>query len=267
MPVPEPVTARAPQPSSESALGASSPPRSLRPPRDRTDARSGGASGAGASVAEAGALPAKQQRSRETRDRLLAAGRTLIESGGFEGTAVADIARVAGCSVGAFYFRFRDKDAFVVCVVEAAMAEVVAALRAQVAAGGLLGATRDETVAACVAHYADFARAHAGLLRALHRRTGQDRSAWQPARTVATELITTYVARIAQAAGRPGDRALLRSATVGFQIVSGALVNAMLNDPPLLGLDSPELGYWLTGTVVHCLDTPAPRDPSVASRR
>ncbi len=218
----------------------------------------GGSSGAAAAVAEAGALPAKQRRSRETRDRLLAAGRSLIEAGGFEGTSVADIARVAGCSVGAFYFRFRDKDAFVVCVVEAAMAEAVAALRAQVAAGGLLGPTRDETVAACVAHYAAFVREHAGLLRALHRRTGQDRGAWQPARTVATELITTYVTRIALAAGRPGDRALLRGATIGFQIVSGALVNAMLNDPPLLGLDSPELGYWLTGTVAHCLDTPAP---------
>lgn len=213
---------------------------------------------AAAAVAEAGALPAKQQRSRETRDRLLAAGRALIEAGGFEGTAVADIARVAGCSVGAFYFRFRDKDAFAVCVVDAAMAEAVDALRALVAAGGLTGTDRDTTVAACVQHYVAFIRRHAGLLRALHRRAGQDRGAWQPARTVATELIGTYVRRIAQAAGRPGDRALLRSATIGFQIVSGSLVHAILNDPPLLGIDSPELEYWLTGTVVHCLDTPPP---------
>lgn len=213
---------------------------------------------AAAAIAESGALPAKQQRIRETRDRLLAAGRSLIEAGGFEGTAVADIARAAGCSVGAFYFRFRDKDAFAVCVVEAAMAEAVAALRAVVAAGGLLGPDRDATVAACVDHYVTFVRRHAGLLRALHRRADQDRAAWQPARRVATELISTYVHRIAQAAGRPGDRALLRSATIGFQIVSGSLVNAMLNDPPLLGLDSPELGYWLSRTVVHCLDAPPP---------
>lgn len=216
------------------------------------------ASASSPAPAPTGALPAKQQRSRETRDRLLAAGRALIEAGGFERTSVAEIARSAGCSVGAFYFRFRHKDAFAVCVVEAAMAEVVQALRAKVAAGGLSGAGREDTVAACVAHYTAFVRRHAGLLRALHRRTEQDPAAWKPARAVATALITTYVGQIAQAAGRGGDRALMRSATVGFQIVSGALLNAVLNDPPLLGLNSPELEFWLTGTVVHCLDVTPP---------
>ena len=56
--------------------------------------------------------PAKQARSRETRDRLLAVGRELLDRGGFEETHIADIVRDAGCSVGAFYQRFPDKEAF-----------------------------------------------------------------------------------------------------------------------------------------------------------
>src|SRR5579864_3374004 len=57
-------------------------------------------------------LPAKQARSRVTRDRLLAAGRQLLDRGAFEATSIADIASAAGCSVGAFYHRFADKEAF-----------------------------------------------------------------------------------------------------------------------------------------------------------
>ena len=70
--------------------------------------------------------PARQARSRMTRDRLLAAGRHLLERGAFEATSIADIAAEAGCSVGAFYQRFADKEAFFAVVMQAALAEIVA---------------------------------------------------------------------------------------------------------------------------------------------
>ena len=47
--------------------------------------------------------PAKQERSRATRDRLLAAGFGLVETRDFDALSVAEIAAAAGCSVGAFY--------------------------------------------------------------------------------------------------------------------------------------------------------------------
>ena len=61
--------------------------------------------------------PAKQARSRLTRDRLLAAGRKLLNQGAFEATSIGAIADVADCSVGAFYQRFADKEAFFAAVV------------------------------------------------------------------------------------------------------------------------------------------------------
>ena len=68
-----------------------------------------------------GAHPVKQERSRVLRDKLIASGRALIETGGFANTSMADIAREAGCSVGALYFRFHDKKGLFDSVVEVAM--------------------------------------------------------------------------------------------------------------------------------------------------
>src|SRR4249920_1960197 len=59
-----------------------------------------------------GVLPAKQRRGEQTRDRLIKAGQRLVAKRDFDQMSVADIAEAAGCSVGAFYQRFRDKDAF-----------------------------------------------------------------------------------------------------------------------------------------------------------
>src|SRR5689334_18223848 len=59
-----------------------------------------------------GVLPVKQERGSRTRDKLLRAGHRLIAKRDFDSMSVAEIAAAAGCSVGAFYQRFRDKDAF-----------------------------------------------------------------------------------------------------------------------------------------------------------
>ena len=69
-------------------------------------------------------LPAKQARSRRTRDRLLAAGRELLNRGAFDATSINDVARDAGCSVGAFYQRFPDKEAFFTVVIETVLADI-----------------------------------------------------------------------------------------------------------------------------------------------
>lgn len=59
-----------------------------------------------------GVLPANQARSRNARDRLLEAGDRVFAKLGYDAAHVSDIAQDAGCSVGSFYRRFRDKEAF-----------------------------------------------------------------------------------------------------------------------------------------------------------
>ena len=56
-------------------------------------------------------LPAHQARSREQRDRLLKAGERVFAECGYWDSHVTQIAGQAGCSVGSFYRRFKDKEA------------------------------------------------------------------------------------------------------------------------------------------------------------
>jgi AcrR family transcriptional regulator len=57
-------------------------------------------------------LPAKQDRSREKRDRLIKAGAKTFAQYGYDATRITDIAKAAGITVGTFYQRFKDKRAF-----------------------------------------------------------------------------------------------------------------------------------------------------------
>ena len=58
-----------------------------------------------------GILPASQERSRAARERMLNAGEAVFARMGYNNAHVSDIASAAGCSVGSFYRRFRDKEA------------------------------------------------------------------------------------------------------------------------------------------------------------
>src|SRR5579872_7327847 len=70
-----------------------------------------------------GVHPVRQRRGQRTRDRLLDAGQRLIARRSVDALSVADIARAANCSVGSFYLRFRDKDAFFRALIAQYLAE------------------------------------------------------------------------------------------------------------------------------------------------
>ncbi len=59
-----------------------------------------------------------QERSRQTLKRILDATEALLEQRAFEAISVGQIVRAAGSSVGAFYARFRDKDALLPALYE-----------------------------------------------------------------------------------------------------------------------------------------------------
>jgi len=52
----------------------------------------------------------RQDRSRKTLTRLVAAAEALFAERGYDGTTVGDITARARCSVGSFYARFNDKE-------------------------------------------------------------------------------------------------------------------------------------------------------------
>lgn len=207
-----------------------------------------------------GAHPVKQERSRQLRDRALTVARTLVEEGRFATTTMAEMARAVGCSAGALYFRFHDKDALFASVVQVAMAREVERLVAQAAAGRYRELPLRETVAACVQDFVTFTQGNDAMIRALYQRTGEDPGSWSVVRSAALQMTDLWIDAVVQAAGHGGDRAYMRQTGIAFQFVSSSLVYSVLIDQPVRPLSRRELEFWLVEMVMHfiALDVPAP---------
>ena len=70
--------------------------------------------------------PPRQVRSQQTLERILDATEAIIDEKGLDKATVAEIARRAESSVGAFYTRFADKEALLRCVLERFVEQAVA---------------------------------------------------------------------------------------------------------------------------------------------
>ena len=66
----------------------------------------------------------RQERSRRSREALLAAARSRFASNGYDATAVEDIAKDAGVAVGAFYLHFRSKRQVLLVLVDRLVQEL-----------------------------------------------------------------------------------------------------------------------------------------------
>jgi AcrR family transcriptional regulator len=73
------------------------------------------------------------ERSRATRERLLAHARALFAERGYAGVGTEEIVRAAGVTRGALYHQYRDKAALFEAVVEAVEGETTAAIAARAA--------------------------------------------------------------------------------------------------------------------------------------
>ncbi len=114
------------------------------------------------------ALPAQQARSRATRAKILAAAEQVFADKGYGGARLSDIAEVAGCSVGATYFRFKDKDALFSAIAESFRDE------ARAGVGRLIenaqGQKPDKIIRSFVTAAAANLSRHKGLFRAIVER-------------------------------------------------------------------------------------------------
>lgn len=179
-----------------------------------------------------GVLPVKQPRGRRTRDRLLAAGQRLVASRPIDVLSVADIARAAHCSVGAFYLRFRGKDAFFRALIAHYLDEARASTLALFATYD-----NDQLIGALVAATADRFRRYTGLIRSALRARMEDATVWEPIRRnghfVADCMIDWLAARYGRALA-PAEEIAVRFA---FQVLYGTLNNAVVNQPGPLDLE------------------------------
>ena len=208
-----------------------------------------------------GVMPASQARSRDARDRLLKAGERVFARMGYDAAHVSDIAVAAGCSIGSFYRRFRDKEAF------------FGALHHR-----FTGRYRDNTrkffempqweskptafvIETFIANTAEIMKRNQGFFRALLERTlaGAGEDYW-PAMRKAGEQQGRSLAALLEQRGEASGPKLAMQATLALRIAEGALLHRLIGVGAVDG-DS-QLVSVLTDMVLRQLnldDTPRSR--------
>src|SRR3990172_9285786 len=108
----------------------------------------------------------QQARTPPAVGRLLDAAEALVAEKGFDQTAIADIVRRAGVSVGGFYRRFQDKDGLLQALHERFCDEARATTDEALDPAKWQGATAAEILAEVSAFVVAIYRERVGLLRA-----------------------------------------------------------------------------------------------------
>jgi AcrR family transcriptional regulator len=187
------------------------------------------------------AKPAYQQRSRQQRDRLLKAGERVFAEKGFWQAHVADIAKRAGCSVGSFYRRFQDKDAFFL------------SLQTDMAAHGEVNIARFFDDPACrsdplievftrlVRNTARTMKGIEGYYRALFELSLRGHDVWPPMRRIEVLEAARLIDLLKQRGAAPADESLNERAHLAIRMMHGQIISAMLHGPGPFACDDPRM--------------------------
>jgi AcrR family transcriptional regulator len=180
-----------------------------------------------------GVLPVNQARSRDARERLLQAGERVFAKLGYDAAHVSDIASAAGCSVGSFYRRFRDKEAFF----KALHHRFTERNLENSARFFALPQWRDQpspiVVRSLIAATAHIMKRNHGFFRALFQRSlaGAGADYW-PQMRAGTQRQGELLAEFLAVRGEGTNENLSEACVFVLRSVDGALVHRMLNDGP-----------------------------------
>jgi AcrR family transcriptional regulator len=168
----------------------------------------------------------KQKRGQKTYDRLIETGFKLLQNQELESITIAELARAAGYSVGAFYARFRSKDEFF----EAMIAEHS---QHRIKARNHLFETLpdDDLINVVIEDLVTYYWKRRRFWRAALMRSIRDPEFWEPLRKQGHGLGDALVARINQRARRPLTKEEDANVRFGFQITLGTINNAIINRP------------------------------------
>ena len=208
------------------------------------------------------AFPAKQQRSEQTRENLLQAGLDLLRYGNFEDISIAQISAHAGCSVGSFYLRFRNKESFFEFLIEGISATLQAEVRSLLNPEKVKLLSLSQTVRFCVDHYVETNRQFESVIRAALQYSIHGSDDWQPVRDIGLLLQAHYIDLILGKLRRINHDEARQQLLVGLQIISGHLVNSIAHPVNKLPLDDPNLSHWLVEVLMHCLKVKSP-EPAI----
>ena len=211
-----------------------------------------------------GVTPSRQKRSRETTAALLKAGAEMLRTRSLAELSIEALCTKVGATVGAFYSRFESKEAYFNALIE---------LAARDGASRLSGLTENEQsvdgslAALChllVHGLISWAREHEGVLRAALQHDDTRPTRWSTFKALARATTAHATPPLLRIMGKGREAAKTRTIAFGFQVVLGALVNAILNDPGPLSIRDEEMEIRLSGCLLLLLEAETKASPAAA---
>lgn len=183
--------------------------------------------------------PPRQSRSEETLAKMLDAGRQLIElHGDFDSVVIADVIRTAGASTGAFYGRFKDKEAFTASVMDAAFAELLADVDRSVDQNAVWTSGDAAAIAGGIVHYyADVCRRNRGLFKAVLRYIAPLTPESHPMRLLDHHIKERVVPILAPLLPGRSSETAAHEVHAAIQMISSTLGIAVLTNPGPMHLE------------------------------
>ncbi len=182
-----------------------------------------------------------QARSAATREAMLAAGRSLLAEREFDALAIADLAAAIGMSVGSFYGRFQDKQAFF----DELQTQVIGEWREDIARTFAVLREQQRPAAAVVVQACRLTvglmRADSGFLRSALKHESTHPGSWTPVKQVARELVDELLALLAPLLTHVPMAQRAVRVRFAMQMTYGTCLTAVLHDPGPMALASRDL--------------------------
>lgn len=173
---------------------------------------------------------------------LYEAGYRLIGAQDFEAVSVSQIAEAAGCSVGAFYQRFENKDRFVGFLVRAHFEIMSDRVRQALDAGQWADRSGLEIVDALVVTMLDAVQGHgAGIARAAIKRCHSDDISRQPVERYRALVVDQAVALLVPVMGEGSGASQAQAVREAVQMAQAVVFDSLIYGRGALRLDWPDL--------------------------
>ncbi len=202
-----------------------------------------------------GVLKANQARSVRIRDSFINAGIDLLNEERLSHVAVPSLAKLCGCSVGSFYTRFKDKDAYFralrVATIHACNMEIDR--RVSVEALKMLGPKKGlEELVDLMSDL--FTNRYRGVLRESLLRILEPDDPWAPMRDSARGIMENYHRAFENAFDGYKPKEARQRLSFCFQMIVGVLQNDLVNDYHVFSTKDKSLRNGLRAAVLSYMN-------------
>lgn len=178
-----------------------------------------------------GVFETLQDRSRKSRDAFIESGIVLLNEIRFNDLKVSDLAQHSGRSVGSFYKRFEDKEAFFRALQVATVTRDRKIIEERLGAARLAAMSPLQVLHEMVDTLADiFSSKVRGVLRESLLRILEPEDGWAPMRSSGQDVQRRIVERLKAAYPGLGEAEAERKLRFCYQITVGVLQNDLVND-------------------------------------